>query len=391
MDFIPNDVEQKMLQQINKEARLEFALIRLTYTMLDKSIIDAGVPVRDVFSSYDFVDYDEIVPGDEPLLFKAKIIRSDVREEKASFYRPKTKKGDPRFCVYNLRRYMREGEMFYLTVLNGDLIVIPLVERLFNIGAVKEFFKDLRHNPVKDELIQLLSALKRKGPVLSVSPDKSNPKDIGETLERELRISPNSSKIADFENQIELKAKRDGSQTKDTLFSMVPDWTNSVVSSANEMILTHGYTSNRYEDFVDLYVTVGNKPNNQGLYLEVDEDAGLLHQFHVDEHGAISPTCVWSLKSIRERLLEKHPETVWVVGKEVIIDGKIHFHFDTVEYTSSPIFSSFLLLLAQGIVTYDWRGRVRPDKTGYKDKGHCFRVSPKKRFLLFGEIETIEL
>jgi hypothetical protein len=391
MKFIPNKKEQKMLEEINKEAGLEFGLIRLTYTMLDKSIIDAGLPIREMFNDYQLVDYGTITPGDKPQLLRAKILTSDVHEEKASFYRPKTKKGDPRFCIYNLRKYMRETEMFYISVLHGEVVVIPLVETLFNIKTVKKFFKDLHDDTIKDELVELLKALKNKGPVLSVSPFKSNPKDVGETLERELFISPNSSQFADFREKIEIKAKRAASKTKDTLFSMVPDWSASSIKSANSMIITHGYTSKKHEGFLDLYVTINNKPNNQGLYLWVDEDEGILHQLHINESDEISSTCIWDLKEVKNRLYQKHQETVWVVAKEIVIDGKIYFIFDSVEYTRTPIFSSFLLLIAQGIVTYDWRGRVKPDKSKYKDKGHCFRIVPKKRRLLFGEIETISL
>ncbi|MCY8979870.1 MvaI/BcnI family restriction endonuclease [Bacillus halotolerans] len=391
MEFTPNTDEEKILGELNKVVHFEFALVRLTRTMLKKSIIDASAHIRSVLSNYHLVDYATLTPGVDKIMGTAKILMTNIQEEKVSFYRPKTKKGDPRFCIYNLRKYIREDQMFYLTVFNRELVVIPLVQSLIDLDVIKKFFNITEENPVKDELIRLLSALKKKGPVKSVSPYKSNSKDIGDTLERELGILPNSSKIADFKSQVEIKAKRADSKTKDTLFSMVPDWKKSIIKSASEMILTFGYDSKKYPNFKDLYVTVHSKPNNQGLRLEVDEENGYLNQVTTDSSGKDLVTCIWPLDTVKSRLYRKHPETVWVVGTEVVISGEIHFIFDKVEYTRSPIFSSFLLLISQNRVTYDWRGRVKLDGTGYKDKGHCFRLNPKYRNLLFGEIQTIEL
>ncbi|MED3910568.1 MvaI/BcnI family restriction endonuclease [Peribacillus simplex] len=391
MEFIPKEREQVLLEKLTTIAHREYVLIRLTSTMLKKSIIDASASIRTLLKSQDLVDYDRMIPGEDKIILKTKVLTSKLNETKASFYRPKTKQGDPRFCVYNMRSYMRENEMFYMTVLNHELIIIPLVESLFNLKLVTGLFDTDSELDIKKELVKLLIDLKTKGPIKSVSPTRSNPKDIGETLERELGILPNSSKLADFKSKVEIKAKRHGTGTKDTLFSMVPNWTISKIQSANEMIRKYGYESKKYIGFQDLYVTVHSKPNNQGLKLEVDEENGYLRQVFVDQKGEEYETCVWDLDQIKKRLYSKHPETVWVVGKEVFINGEIYFIFDKVEYTRSPIFSSFLLLISQSQVTYDWRGRVKTDGTGYKDKGHCFRLNPKKRNLLFGETESIEM
>lgn len=391
MEFKINLDEKILLEKLNEVAHSEFALIRLTPTMLKKSIIDASAHIRNVLHTYKLVDYNLLVPGVDKVLSKAKILTNTIKEEKVSFYRPNTKKGDPRFCIYNLKKYIAKDETIYLTVFNKQVIIIPLVHSLFDINIIKQFFNIKEENPIKDELIHLLTTLKNKGPVKSVSPFKRNPKDVGDTLERELGIIPNSSKLADFKSKIEIKAKRANSKTKDTLFSMVPDWKSSLVKSSGEMILNFGYTSIKHKGFKDLYITVNSKPNKQGLYLEIDEDEGLLYQKFTNVSGEEKTTCLWSLGSIKERLYNKHPETVWVVGKELIINGEIHFIFEKVEYTRRPIFSSFLILISQNNVTYDWRGRVRLNGTGYKDKGHCFRLNPRNRNLLFGEIETVIL
>lgn len=392
MNFVPNFHEQNQITMITKVHQEEYAVVRLTPTMLHKAIIDASASIRSILKRGNVVDYDYINLGPEGKIVRDVIIlANEVVIRPASFYRPQTKNGDPRLWIYGLKDYIESGEMIYLTVYNEHLVIIPLVDELFSLDTIYGFFDREEDEAIKEELIGLLSFLNSRGPVLSVSPFKRNPKDIGETLEQELSISPNSSKLADFKSSIELKAKLEGMQTKDTLFSMVPNWHLSAISSSNQMIQTFGYPSRKYEDYNDLFVTVSNRPNNQGLFLEVDEESNLLYQYYMDEMGRKVETAVWELDEIKERLKNKHPETIWVVGEEVIIDGKIHFHYKKAVYTRTPIFSSFLMLISQGIVTYDWRGRVREDGTGYKDKGHCFRISPKYRHMLFTELEIVEL
>lgn len=390
MQFMPNNNEELMISKIIKKSGTEFVLIRLTDTMLKKSIVDASRAFRQLLSENSIVDYESLIPGRDKLVIRASMLTLREDEVKVSLYRPKTKKGDPRFCVYGMRSLLRSGDMIFITVYKGNLVIIPLVNRFFSEEILTHYFK-VEANPIKDELIELLRTLKSKGPVKSVSPEKRNPKDVGDTLEREIGLLPNSNIIADYKGAIELKAKRKGFNTKDTLFSMVPDWKLSSINSSNEMILTYGYPSNKYQGYQDLFVAVNNKANNQGLYLVVDEEEGYLHQMHQDKSGKITDTCIWNLEELKKRFYSKHPETMWVVAEETIMDNEIYFVFDSIEYTRAPVFSSFLLLISKGIVTYDWRGRVRLNGSGYKDKGHCFRVLPKNRNLLFGEIEIINI
>lgn len=389
MRFIPNQEESKLLEQITNVNHQEYTLIRFTDTMLTKSIIDANMPIRKLFCDNFLVDYNNITPGEDKIILDGLLIKNDITDIKISCYRPKTKKGDPRFWIYNFKKYIRSGEMIYITIHNNKICIIPLVKSYFDINVISELFKS-KDSPEVQECINLIKQFANKD-ILSVSPTKANPKDIGDTLERELNIPANSSKLADYKNLVELKAKRKSSKTKDTLFSMVPNWSDSTIQSSPEMILTFGYPSKKYIDFIDLYVTVSSTPNHQGLFLEVDEDNEILIQKHKDCNGIESTTCIWTFSDLKERLYSKHPETLWVIGDEIKKDGNIYFRYESIEHTCKPIFSSFLLLISQGKITFDWRGRVKKDGTSYKDKGHCFRLKPKFRNMLFGESENIIL
>lgn len=387
MFFIPNEKENALLSKILTIYHGEFTLVRLTSTMLEKSIIDAGQNIRTLFKEHGIVDYSSIIPGEEKVMIQSNYISNTINKITVSCYRPQTKKGDPRFWIYGLKKLLRFNEMIYISVYNNEICIIPLVDELFNPELISEFFESTISNVT--ECITLIKKFANTN-ILSVSPYTLNSKDIGDTLERELNIPSNSSKLADFKNSVELKAKRKGVKTKDTLFSMVPNWNKSNIQSSADMILTYGYKSKKYEDYIDLYVTVSNVPNKQGLYLEVDEDNQLVCQKHKDLNGVISNTCVWTFSELKDRLYTKHPETLWIIGEKLEINNKIYFNYESAEYTHSPIFSSFLLLISQGIISYDWRGRVKFDHTGYKDKGHCFRLKPKYRYMLFGKIEEVE-
>ena len=391
MKFIPNEFELTLIQKITKVHLQEYALIRLTGTMLHKSIMDAGQPIRKVFKDGSVLDYATLDKGTANKQVREIILLQDeVNTLNCSFYRPETKNGDPRFWVYGLKSYVKENDLLYITTYNQQIVVIPLTDTAFNQTVINNFFTS-ETDISKHELVELVTALNQQGPILSVSPEKSNPKDVGETLERALNIIPNSFKDADFNGLIELKAKRKGVKTNDTLFSMIPDWSVSLISSSPAMIQNFGYESNKYEDFIDLFITVSDKPNNQGLYLKVDEEKNKLSQYFIDPKGNHIETCIWHLDDLEKRLMQKHPATLWVLAEQVLINGKIHYHYNEAFYTQKPLFASFLLLISKGYITYDWRGRIKKDGTGYKDKGHCFRLKPKYRDILFTSSEIIDL
>lgn len=386
--FLPNEEEQKKIQLIQQYCRNEFTLIRMTSTMLEKSIIDASGPLRTILRDNDIVDYDNVLQGTDYKVLKDShvLMESDLIEMKTSYYRPKTKLGDPRIWVYGIKKYVPSGTLIYFTAYQGNLVVIPLTNETLE-QLLPQYFGLNDDYLILEELMQRLSIISNQW-IKSISPLKSSPKDVGETLEKCLGISPNSVAQADFKGAIELKCKRAGAGNLDTLFSMVPNWEISALKSSTDIMLTYGYPSNKYSGFVDLYVTVNNKPNNQSLFLIADDDEQIIYQ-RSKVNGIISEVCSWEYSAVKQKLQEKHPKTAWLVAEEKVINGEIHFNYNKIQLTQRPIFSQFTTLINQGIVTYDWRGRVRTDRTGYKDKGHCYRVGPRNRSLLFGETSDV--
>lgn len=391
--FLPNEIELKKINLIQKYYRKEFALVRISKTMLNKSIIDASYLVRKILKEGNIIDYSKTKYPDK-ILKKAIILNcGELIENNVSYYRPKTKSGDPRFWIYKFKAFVKIGELVYFTVFNQKLLAIPLkfdIKILEN--DLKKYFEIItsEEERLMEELIGKIKDIKEKGWIKSVSPFRKNFKDVGDTLEKALGIDPNNLISADYKGKIELKTKLKSANTKTTLFSCVPNWSKSKIKSSNEMILKYGYPTKKvekYPNFIDLYVTVNNNSNNQGLYLEPEDKKEYLYQ----NHKIDGETCIWEYKTIEERIKLKHPKTAWILAEEKIINDEYYFKYTNLQITQNPLLSQFILLITHGKIVFDWRGRVRKDGTGYKDKGHAFRIDSKSKELLFGESKIINL
>ena len=234
--------------------------------------------------------------------------------------------------------------------------------------------------------------------VKSVSPERKKPsdKDVGETLEKQFGLRANCDKGADYKG-IELKAKNRKAKTQDTLFSVVPEKRISPVPTIKELILQYGYPSRdpKKAGFTDLYCDVNTTPNNQGLYLSVNHAAA-----HVEMHfsgvrcGITEEHLVaaWSFERLKDRLLEKHKNTAWVLADHRIIDGESYFQFNGLEITAEPDFEDFLECIDLDVIVYNVRGGRNPTNGGSVDYGHPFRLKkPDDRFMLFRQVERINL
>ena len=87
--------------------------------------------------------------------------------------------------------------------------------------------------------------------------------------------------------------------------------------------------------------------------------------------------------TLKNALWNKHPSTLWVDAEKKEQDGVHYFRYVKATYSEKPVFSQFLNLILQGVITFDWRGKVKPDRTKYRDHGHCFRIKSNSKGLLF--------
>lgn len=63
MIFIPYPDEKKVISMIHKYRNEEYALLRMTFTMIDKNNLDANGILRDLLYDWGLVDYENMKNG----------------------------------------------------------------------------------------------------------------------------------------------------------------------------------------------------------------------------------------------------------------------------------------------------------------------------------------
>ena len=207
MIFIPNNLEQNLINIIQKYCREEFALIRMTFTMLDKSTIDASGSIKTILEQKNIVNYSQLIRGEKYRTLALVLSQKGIKEETVSFYHPKAKpnniSGDPRFWVYGFKKLVQEEVLVYYTIYENRLIVIPLINHILFEQNLKKIFGDFYTEPIIEELLSKFQLISQRGWIESVgfpTKDKngnlkSAPKDAGETFERMFEIVSCYSKV----------------------------------------------------------------------------------------------------------------------------------------------------------------------------------------------------
>lgn len=357
---------------------IDYGLLSITQTGLEKSIMDAVGSLRAYFKDHEYHDYNSQPQGTS---YKALnpcylvIADNDAQNQKVSLYRPETKKGDPRIWIYGLKNYAQAGDEIALIVY-GKLLYV------FNISKL-----DLTQNKilnqiiisyeaVAQELLERLKSLSTKGALKAI---KQGDTAIGMTIEHALGITANSSPYPDYKG-IELKSARlNKTSNRTTLFAQVPDWSISTLKSSKEIVDRYGY---QRDNDLKLYCTISaNKYNSQGLGFDIDFNNDMLHEVHKQDGNVVS----WLGQTLRNKLLEKHRETFWIKADTQIVGTDEYFTLKSVTHTKNPLASQFLLLMEQQIITMDHLIK-RKDMTGKTtEKGPLFKIQPQNLELLFPE------
>ncbi|MDW3188962.1 MvaI/BcnI family restriction endonuclease [Vibrio sp. Vb0932] len=385
-------VEQKKRVTQNKKqltkVGVEFSLFEPTITGLKKSILDATQTVRTHFELEGFHFYGEQSQGPDNKVMKDACFLTDdkIIPSKASLYRPKTKKGDPRMWFKGLPAYANPGDQIAIIIHDGMPHLINLttsdIERSLTQTSsfIKEFLKKIsdQHNSVANELLAKIKEI-AKFPFPAL---RKGDTAIGYTLETMLGIDANSSKEPDYKG-IELKSGR-GTKNRTTLFAQVADWSKSPCKKSAEILNKYGYE--RGDDF-KLYCTVTTqRENSQGLSFIYDQSNDELQEWHNKQELV----AVWPGELLRKRLKEKHAETFWVEAKSEIIDGVEHFQIHRITHTRSPIASQLMPLIQSGVITMDHLIK-RNTKGRVSEKGPLFKMNKSDLELLFPEPITYQL
>ncbi|HGK6805175.1 TPA: MvaI/BcnI family restriction endonuclease [Streptococcus agalactiae] len=404
MQFIPYDDELEVINNLHKYNSNDYTVIRLTQTMLNKSIIDANGFLRTLLLDNDLLDFRNLT--DKVYLTANLVLDNQKHRVKISFYKA-NKRGDERFWIYGLGKFIKSSQinvndLIYITVNNQkELTLFNVTHSIPQNSTIIELFGQDKVEDSLNRLIPQIKAIARQGfHNNSKGAGKIAPKDAGDTLESLLGIQTNNSQEADFEGIIELKSK--SSKTLDTLFTLRPNFEGTPVaefepndrSRVSAFARLYGYDSDKHLGYKSLYITIGseeNPQNNQGFYLEVNDSDNIV-ELRKQENKKSILTAFWTFEALEEELHKKHPATLWV-KVESKIDGEVgQFKYVEAELTRSPQFMTFLSLIKSGAITYDWRGYTTPaGKYVGKNHGNAWRIKNKQRGLLFGSTEVIDL
>lgn len=359
--------------------------MEVTATGLKKSILDSTVPMRAYFLENGIHNYEEQEQGQEHKATHQAIILTDTekKETKVTFYRPNTKKGDPRMWIYGLGSYTDGSEIHVLFKFEEALCSVNItkvdIEKCYNspiITPLQEIIKAIyiEGNMVSEELLGRFRSVKDQWFESEVAADTG----IGRTIESFLGISMNSDKTPDYKG-IELKSHRDKRRSKkNVLFTQTPNWDISELKSGKQIVEKYGYyTENGKKTYQNTVQCT--PPNSQFLFLNVNQNDELLElQARIKR---VEDVAAWRLMQLHQRLLTKHHETFWIEVENEKHDGREYFRYKQIEHTKNPNVGQFDVLIEQNIITVDLL-LCRP--SGHGDT-YSFKIKKKGMPLLFPE------
>ncbi|MCR5610156.1 MAG: restriction endonuclease [Lachnospiraceae bacterium] len=416
MIFTPYSDEANVISMIRRFRNEDYALIRMTSTMIDKNNLDANGILRDLLLSWRLVDYDELANGGRfGISYDALFIQNGKTELiKLKFYRVANNRGDKRFSIETIKQRMEngeinEGDLLYISIFRqpNGIPLIYLINLTHNIPSENDLLNAIGVDAITDLFYQIKPHLQEivHGGFFNNSKGygKIAPKDVGDTLEALLGINTNNRNDADYNGLIEVKSKG-GSRTLDTLFTLRPQFDGTRVADyepsdrnrVSAFARIYGYDSDAHPGYNSLYITIGSidaPQNNQGFYLHVNDETRLVNIVWQDPFtGKCEVAAYWSFDDLRQQLYLKHPSTLWVKAESREINGMVQFKYNEIEFSRAPQFTTFLSLIKSGVITYDWRGYTSKEgRYVGKNHGNAWRIKPYAKSDLFGEIEIVEL
>lgn len=348
-------VEEVRLAALTKKG-VSYTLVHITATGFQKSILDATDPMREYFLENNIHDFSQQKQGtSNKVQYKTKILTNNEEVNTVtSFYRPETKKGDPRLWVYDAKKYCSPDDILAFTYFDGCLYLLNITKTdiILAINSIyenpiKELICEIekKSTSVAEELLSKLQLFANEWIKIDVEADTG----IGRTIERLLGIPMNSAREPDYKG-IELKSARPKT-TRTTLFSKTPDWTVSACKSTQEILAQCGYrTAEGRLSYRNTLVC--NIPNSQGLFLCLNgkDDYLEIKQKQVQIENDIA---VWRLKTLHDTLKKKHAETFWIATNTRKNHGYTEFQISKITHSRKPIVSQFDYMLEQRRISVD--------------------------------------
>lgn len=369
-DHTPTPSESATISDLVERYRFEFVPIRLTATMLAKSIMDARAPLRELLAAAGIVDFQYIPQGTAFKQMHAikMAAQGGVSSRNVSFYRPESKQGDPRIWIERLSSACNAGDLLLFTFSELGLGAIVLHHNgTIDLDAPGEFLPSRFEQRSQWEhsvstLMQRIEPLRDRWHRTL----RAGPTGVGYTFESLLGIAANTKRGPDFRG-IELKASRHQGGGKGrliTLFSQVPVWT--FPGKGEGLLSRYGYEDKRGRR--SLYCTIRNTPNTLAFRLDLGGLSG-----HVLVRRAAEEAMRYQTRTLLERLREKHPATLFVKAATRGSGQDEEFFFDRVTLRREPSAANFLDLILDDAVGLDLTMHLKPSG-GARDHGYLWRI-----------------
>lgn len=419
MIFEPYDDERAVMRRIHRHAGTsDYAIIRVTQTMVDKNNIDANGLFRLFLEDAGVVDYNALPPGGankevtEAVFIQAD--REDPFELRMYTVAGSGGRSDRRFSIETFAQKVREhrievDDLLYFCTRNRpdgthQICMIDVTHNIPNDISLQHCFGRDATQQALDELREQLRSVVQGGPYANVKGvGNISPKDAGDTFESLMGIKTNNDPGADYHGLIEFKTKL--AKTLDTLFTLRPRFDGTPIadyepndrSRVSAFARKYGYESEKHPGQQSLYITIASEQaprNGQGFYLQVDYDLRRVNLMHHEPAGDIV-TAYWNFVELRQELENKHPATLWVTA-EVVQSGTTSrvalFRYTQAGFSQTPQFTTFLTLIEQGIISYDWRGYTSPTGSYVgKNHGNAWRIDRRYKDELFDRMEILDL
>jgi len=382
MTFTPNEAEEKYIEVLENSNHGEFVLIRMTPTMLAKSIIDASHPLRLLLKENVGIDYVTMGRGAENGLKEEVelLLNGELSTRAISYYRPQTKKGDPRFWISKLHKEIKPFDMLLLTVWEGTLYALPLVGdiEVFEETLKKIFCIDTDTLPQAVLEIQgMIKDLNNSGWVKTL---RAGDTGVGYTFETINNIEENSSKEPDYKG-VEIKCSRLGTSTLQTLFSRTPNYSD-LPNKRKDLVVNYGYWDDVKKRYA-LYMTIKvNDENSKGWKLEFDYEQ---ERIYVLKNGV--KVVYYEYTSLQDALSQKHKQTVFIKvqsqNRKKKNDPNEEFLYESAFYCEDSSFINFIALMEEGKVSLDFAIHHNPETGKTRDHGFLWRIGKEFIPLLF--------
>ena len=147
------ELEQKNIEFLVSH-HIKFTQVQITPTGLKKNILDATTPMRAYFLENGIHNYNEQPQGPENKLFCKTVILSanQAFDTITSFYRPNSKKGDPRLWIYDLKNYCCGNDIYALFWEYNTLFSINITRT-----DIEECVNSVIDNPIKSIISHIYS------------------------------------------------------------------------------------------------------------------------------------------------------------------------------------------------------------------------------------------